>query len=443
MKKKKFRYWLLLIPVLIAAVVFIAVFWDAVLIHIAPKAVLTGALTDVFAQLEERFRDDPVLILLKNIDPDGKYTADIEVTATTSPLGTVDYNIHLQTNGIEHQLYAEGNMVTANTPLTLSWYADAEFTAVASNDLTGGSYYGITYDTFSEDIRSIPLLSFFISSKTLSQWDSSVHSLQEKVKQNWTVPQIPEMSEEDMQKFLLGILAFPCDIEKASISIDDSSLECYAISYSASGEQVDTFLSSTPYGENASVTVIFYLYENKLVKVQFSCASANQSVLYGLELGQNPLENTLYLHRTINDNGTLDGFSLSVDTQRAEDQYLEAWCYCQTQDGVTQNTELEFEYCLSDGAMKLVRNGNSKELNLSLLETDNGFRIQTENLEYVLYLLAGNTIDVDSPISGTVTVTKGCQITTPAYKNLNQWSLDDFWTLLGGIGSLIGIQIDS
>ena len=40
-----------------------------------------------------------------------------------------------------------------------------------------------------------------------------------------------------------------------------------------------------------------------------------------------------------------------------------------------------------------------------------------------------------------MTVRKGSAITTPKYKNLDEWSLDDLLVLLGSIGGLLARQI--
>ena len=39
-----------------------------------------------------------------------------------------------------------------------------------------------------------------------------------------------------------------------------------------------------------------------------------------------------------------------------------------------------------------------------------------------------------------MTVRKGSAITTPKYKNLDEWSLDDLLVLLGSIGGLLGFR---
>ena len=72
----KNRSWLL-IPVS-AVIVFLTIitvtFWDTVVLYVAPKAVLNTALIHAVEALENRFREDPIWILLGAAEPKGKYT---------------------------------------------------------------------------------------------------------------------------------------------------------------------------------------------------------------------------------------------------------------------------------------------------------------------------------------------------------------------------------
>lgn len=445
MMKSNRKLWIILLPVLAVVIIITVIFWDAILIRIAPKVVLTTVLTDVFSQLDERFQDDPLLILLKSVDPEGKYTADIELTASNKLLGSVSYDMDLQTNGNAHQLHTEGTAVTSGSQLDFSLYADADFLAVSSNDLLSGTYYGITYDSFYEDIRSIPLLSLFISNKMLTQWNDSIQNVQDFMSQDYTIPQIPEVSKEDVHKLLLGILALPCEIENTSISADASFLNCYAISFHISGNYASMLPTNTSDENDATVIVTFYLYENTLLKVQVKCTSDKYSALYALDLGSNPAEDTICMEGITQNDATFHSFSLSVETQHPENQYHEIWNLTTNSNGITQATSLEYDYNLSTGVLNLTTNKANTPVKMYLSETENGIQIQTDHLESLIALFSEDAAETDSKdqISCLATIAKGSQITTPTYKNLDQWSLEDFWLLLSNLGVLVGIQIEA
>ena len=106
------------------------------------------------------------------------------------------------------------------------------FAAITSEDLFKGGYYGITYDTFSSDVRSFPLLSRLIPSATLSKLDSSVEKLQVYMNRTRQIPQLPEVQEEDIHKLILGLLVLKSDVHKETLTVDGQSLECLRFDYS-------------------------------------------------------------------------------------------------------------------------------------------------------------------------------------------------------------------
>ena len=443
MKRKNKRWWILVISAIFVIGILAAIFWDAIMIRVAPKAVLSSALSDVFSQLETRFQDNPLVTLVKFIDPEGKYTANVNLETSNPILGTVNYDMKVQTNGIQHQLFAEGNAGTSDKNLEFSLYLDPDFMAVSSQELVDGKYYGITYDTFSADIRSIPLLSFFVSDNILSQWDTSVQNVQEQMNRDFTIPQIPKVSEEDIQTLFLGILAMPCEIEERSISADDSFLVCKAISYTATGAQVNEFLADALYAEDAALTVTFYLHQKTLVQIRFSCISESQSDSYTLYLGMDPSVELLYLQALQNKSGIKNDTTLTLETQRGEDRYVESWNICRSSNGFSENKTLSYDWASSSGTMRVTYSDMSQSMELNLAETENGLRIETEDLRQILRLIGANKQEgsASEPVPCVMTVGRGSQITTPAYRNLNQWSLEDFWTLLSGVGSWIGIDL--
>lgn len=442
MDRKKHRWWMLLIPALVIILMVTIKFRDAIFIRLAPKAVLTSALTEVYAQLESRFADDPLLILFHSVDGDGKYTADAKLDTMNEYLGSVSYDMVIQTDASSHRLLAEGMASTSDKQLELSLYMDADVMAISSASLLGSNYYGITYETFAEDIRNIPLLSFFVSDHTLSQWDASVNNIQEQMNRSCTLFQLPDISKEDMQKVTVGLLALPCEVENITISIDSVCLDCQAVTYNLGGDQVDAFLSNTSLSENASISVTFYLYKNDLVKIQLNCASASNSVMYGLTLGQNPAEDILCLQKSQKSDEDNSDFRLSVETQRSQEGYKQVWDSCSFENQRKEERSLSYNWIPENGLLELQPSDTAEPIELILSEAENGFQIETEHFSQLMaFLSQSNQEKRGETISGTVTIAKGSQITTPAYKNLDQWSMEDLLTLLSGIGSLVGINI--
>ena len=77
---------------------------------------------------------------------------------------------------------------------------------------------------------------------------------------------------------------------------------------------------------------------------------------------------------------------------------------------------------------------------LNFTGTEEGIRIESSNFVPLFrYLYPEQEKQLHNTVSGTVTFSRGNAISVPQYKNLSEWSLDDFLALLENIGSLIGI----
>ena len=143
----------------------------------APEAILNRVLQDSLPQLEERFRNDPLFAAAKIIDPSGKQTIQVDLRSDSLYLGEVRYNLELQTE--PHKLLGEGMIRSEQLSLAVEIYADPQFMAISSDNILSGQYYGINYDTFDADIRSIPLLTWLIGEPVLQSWNSRVYEVKQ------------------------------------------------------------------------------------------------------------------------------------------------------------------------------------------------------------------------------------------------------------------------
>lgn len=436
---KKQKWWLFLIPVLLAIMVLTGIFWDEILIRAAPQTVLMSALKETFSALEERFEDEPMLLLAKNVDPEGRYTADLTMDTSYQLLGQTSYDMTVQIDLPSQQVLAEGVIGNAGKDLALSLYLDQNFLAVSSQELLQGNYYGITYDTFAEDIRSIPMLRFLIPEATLQEWTDSIQGVQERMNQEYAIPEFPEISESDLQKAILGVLAFPCKVTQENVPINGAELACHKLTYSASGATVCEILGTIMDTQGASegtVSASFYLYEKKLVRVGFDGVAGEKQVAYSLLLGTDALADPLTLQIVQTGNGNREETTVNVETQRREQVLYQKWSICQTE----KQTNLSYHWNPETGDMELLLDSMQEPITLNLAETEMGFRIVTEDFAELLNALDTEKKDREA-ISCTMTLQKGTSIEAPAYKNLDQWSLEDLLTLLDGIGSLLGLGL--
>ena len=423
------KWWVLALLTGIAAVVLL---WSVVSFFLTPKAALTAALQDSITDLTCRFQNSPMQIIMKGYDTKGQNTVRLDMTSSDKLLGEVSYDMLLQADWKNNQFTASGTIATANQSLNLSAYLNKDFAALTSEELLEGGYYGITFETFSEDLRSIPLLTFFLPGETLHSWESYVSKLETWANRSFSAPEIPQISQEQWKMLTLGILALKCDISEADITLEDETLNCQKLTYSASGAQVADILTQVfniPATNGGTVCASFYLFEKSLVKIEFDGAAEESEVSYRLSLGKDAQTDPLSLIAIKKQNGIAEQFSISLSARQTDgDKVQETVCI--------QDAPLTYVWSRTSGKTELFFPGKN-QINLVLKEADNGFFITTSDFAQFLDL------DSQKSYACTMNVSKGCNIAVPEYKNLDTWSFQDLLTLLSGIGSVLGISFNT
>lgn len=418
MKKKK---WLLL---LIPAVLLLAaaLVW---FLYLSPRMALSSAADDALSKLEQRLAESPIPILTKGYDENGRNTTSLKLTVSDG----VQYDMQVQTDLTANQVLADGTIRIDGKALNLSAYLDKEFAAITSEDLLGGGYYGITYDTFSSDVRSFPLLSRLIPSATLSKMDSSVEKLQVYMNRTRQVPRLPDVrQEEDIHKLVLGLLVLKSDVHKEMLTVDGQSLKCLRFDYSATGEQAGTllgYLMDMGGLSQGDIAASFYLYDKTLVAVRCDGRAGENRAALRLDLGQDAANGDVSIAVEKLENGEKSAFSYQIGAREADGTHTEIIAFG------TQSISYDWHPQTGDMVLTLPE---KSPISLNLTQAQDGFQIQTKDFAALIGINSQKGFD------STMTVRKGSVITAPNYKNLDEWSLDDLLVLLGGIGGLLGFQ---
>ena len=416
----KGKKWLLaLIPAILLLAA--ALFW---FLYLSPRMALSRAVSDALSQLEQRLTESPVPILVKGYDESGKNTTSLELTVSDG----VQYDMQVQTDMTANQILAQGTIRIEGKSLNLSAYLDREFAAIISEDLFKGGYYGITYDTFSSDVRSFPLLSRLIPSATLSKLDSSVEKLQAYMNRSRQVPWLPDVQQEDIRTLILGLLVLKSDVHRETLTVDGESLECLRFDYSATGEQAGTllgYLMDTGGLTQGDITASFYLHDKTLLAVRCSGRAGENQATLRMELGQDAAQGDVSIAFEKLENGEKSAFSYQIGARDADGAHTETIVFG------TQSVSFDWQPETGDMVLTLPEKA---PISLNLTQTQDGFRIQTRDFASLIGINSQKGFD------STMTVRKGASITTPEYKNLDEWSLDDLLVLLGSIGGLLGFK---
>lgn len=404
---RKQTVWWLLAAAFVTLIASVAVYWEAVVMLVAPQIPLRQAMETAIIALEERYQESPVPILLQGYDPDGLNTAQVELAEEGSVKGILEVRANLEDN----QIFLRGTLPKAAQLGSVSAYLDQDRIALTSDTLLQGGYYGITYNTFRQDIQKIPLVSLLVPEQLISQWEDSLGDLQKKL--NWAIalPELPEIPMEQIKAAPAALWLLRGRTSVQDLEVGGQMQPCWKVAYrlkeKTAGLLWETLLY-TPMPENGKVQFAFYLYGRSLVCVELNIEAGQQQIEGLLTLGPDAKTDDLHLSAQIN--GSSQNFSLTTKQGRETLQF--------------NGLSLSYRWDPAQGDFTLYR---PEPLPMKLTPAPDGFQIQSSRL--------WENYDC------TLTVTKGTQIEPPACKNLDQWSLEDLLIFLNGVWTLIQPKI--
>ena len=239
-----------------------------------------------------------------------------------------------------------------------------------------------------------------------------------------------------------GLMALKPQVSRDTLTLSRGQRECYVISFQVDGELI---LSAAEYAgialpvqvdANSTLESIFYLAEGIVVRwdilmhgddpfrLRFMGDTAPETDTLTLAYTKPGIEHTDHLELILNtvSSDTLYTEELTIQTEDSRNRIRYSWNR-ETGDGQISRENLKGKWTST----------------LNMTPTEEGFQIITEDLDGLLAVLGAGEDQGDS--AATLTVTKGSSFSTPEYKNLDQWSLEDLMTLLGGLGGLLGLEI--
>ena len=446
------RKWWLLGGCAVLLSLLVSLCFFGVRLRIAPRLVLSRALNATFEQLEERFDDSPVHLIEEAMDREGRQSASLQLQTEQDLLGIIRYDMHLHTQLRPNRIQAEGSVIAGGKALDLALYLDDTFAAVSSKSLVEGSYYGITYDTFSENIRSLQLLNALIGEKTISGWEDSVSALDEAMSRDLTMP---EWETEDVVSALYGILALEPRVSRIDAPAG-GAVKTDAVMFRATGQEIAKLvephraevapellrvIDEWKADASACVEAVFLLQKGKLMQIQLDLVSSASTVRMTACPGNTPATEPMTLEIVTQTGEDRSRLSLKVETVSYEAAYQERLDITQTRNGLQHALSLDYSYDLSTGEMDLtiLRDGNKAQLRLNLEGGEDSLTIRSQDVSPLLNLFL--KMPMESPAICTLTVSPGREVAVPEYRDLKQWSMEDLFALLTGFGGLLGLEI--
>lgn len=424
--KQRWKVWLVVLAVLLVTVAAAVPIGIHFMEYIAPKAALSYALNDVFSQLEVRLEGNPLLKGIRMLQWNGKYRAEVHGVIPDDRADDIHLDSMICADWNANRILAENQIRSAQRNMDVNVYLDSKFMAISSEALVAGNYYGITYDTFPEDIRSFPLLEYLLPEQMIQDWEQEIVNIRDIMNRNDTIPSVPQLSGKEIRTLLLGALALPCQIDKAELAVNNEKISCKKLSYVAEGINI----SAIPFAGN--MLFDFYLCGNRLVKLDVFMETDIDNAIISFVFGEDYLLSPILIQVDQSKGGEKQSYIASVATTKGDNLYSEDWTVHWEQGREASSVSFSYCYDTETGEMQLTVGQENAEA-FFLKESEKGISLETEDFVGLLQVLTGKTQETDRKIVHcSMVLYEGSAVTTPSFKNLDQWSLGDLTGILEG-----------
>lgn len=402
--------------------------------QIITRMILCKTVSETINELEEMIRQSPVYILSETLSDEQGNTAEADISMTDTPVGDIHLNMKVLVRN--QNLMTSGTMRKSEDKTDFSVYLDQNTLAVSS-DLLNEGYYGITFDTFMEDLRRIPMLSWIINENTAKVWDDSIQNLRKKLTKPRSVPDLTNLDafhETDLTGLLM---VMPVQINRTELIQNGATVPVMRMVYEFRADRLPESIKAffTPYAlANMEVTASFYLQKQEFVMAEIQLQNGKKVTNMLIEKNITASTETTNLSLLLNGAGEQQETSIAFECGEIR---KEQWNFSDTQNAM-RSVSILWDH--KSGEMIL--SDDEEAFALVFQERENGFAFQSEDFRCLLEMFGfENSMKSSWKAVGSVTVTKGGNPRKPEYKNLDQWSFEDFLILLDGIGSLIGWKL--
>lgn len=491
--KKRLKWWMIAIPVVVALAIVVACMWGQIMLWVSPGAVLARASVNTNADLKDRLQETPLAMMAGVINQEGKYTSNIQLGIQESQIGGMDLDMTIRTDRRQGQQNLTGKLTLMGESVDVSAYLDQDCFAMGTSILKDGQYYGITYDTLSGDLRASPLFSD-MSEESLEMFEESIQRLQDQIRLA-SGENGKEIASKIQQVFLDFYSEIKWETSHRKLELNGVSRNCSVVSFRMTQEDLadlleksiaileqdemarslffpsasNLMLGITPYDADSvwedvrdsyleiaqtlrndsliNAECCYYIYGNHLVAIGMEADCEVEGERYPgywlLNFGENPGVDdiTLTLESEKESTGERIHFVCTLNTRKSAVSCGETLTI-RMEDGGSQEKTISASYlwdrATGDLALEFSMEGDLEETvslshTISLKEQPNGFRMDLGNImEIASRFEDAEMLPYDS-MNLAIGVTAGAEITKPEYVNLDQWSKDDLFELISGL----------
>ena len=471
--KKKFPWWIAAIAATAVVALALVFTWQSLLMAIAPRAALSMAMSSTAKSTQQRYENAPSTVLSQGAEylKDGKLSVNADVSyAGEQVKAQVDFAF----NDEKKQTAVGAALTLRDQSMKANVYLDPDFAAVNADFFNAGTYYGVAFETFKEDIRK-SVFGESLSESDIDQADKIIQAVLDIYTLDIDEEELAKPYQQLIEQYIKEL-----EMEKSSqtVSVDGKDYNCNALTYHLSEKDIQnllediletvqhddqlknlifsdsiTNLSDTDPEEefedaidealdsiseafesvDLSADMIFYVRNNRVVALELDAdievdeekVDLTMEISFGLKATSDIVTNI-----TIRADGEIGRIKL-ISKVTDEDNVYKETLTAEVKIPYEDKVEASFttKWNRSSGKLTLSLDaeaeGETVELDVSckLTKLENGYELtfNQDDVADFLNQLNADTIPDDLDFSVTIRCTEGAGIDKPEYVNIRQW----------------------
>lgn len=230
-KTFKIKWWMIVIPVLVAAGVLIGVFWQPIVLQLAPEKALASAASKTWKSLEKRLESTPVAFIDEAVGESTVADVDLGLYMKAPGQMDVEMDVSMQLDTEKSQSAANVHIYASNQEMKLYLFVDRHKLLLQSKDFLGEPVYGIDLDKFEEDLEVFRNKNLWIGNEAIESFRETILELRDALNQD-DEPLDPALLEpyiRCMQKWAEGLMEPTRG--KAQFAWEGAVYDCQQIEY--------------------------------------------------------------------------------------------------------------------------------------------------------------------------------------------------------------------
>lgn len=485
-RKKKGKWWLIPVAAVLAIVIAGAFLWKPLLLKFSPQTYLGMASAKTAKAMAKRSEGSPLSLLNMGSDC-GTMDVVLDYKDEFSGESTVKMSIASDLKAKKWAVNAD--LSAAGQDMDLDVYVDSDFLALRSNLIPEEDYYGLTYDTFADDLRKSAFGEMLTDSQ-IEQFDEIVQLFDDSIDRYSNYEELLEPYIQLIEDYVKNLKAIT---GSEKLELGDKQYKCDTIAYTLEQDELvdlldemidkleddedlkDMFLSpiSSIYGEDldaswsdmvdelrdilnamdeetdAEGVLVYYIHSTRIVAADFDIELSEHggdgqiNVDTMLTFGKDPSKDDMILD-----------LEVEVDEETVEFRCVSS---VENKDGIYKNTlsvtggadddsELDIKLITKwnrengklsfDLASEIDGEEFNTDFSIKVLEITDGLQIAVDDLYALITDIDESFSDGNDQFdcSFTIDIKDNCSIETPEYINLDQIDEDVISDLIGNIG---------